>query len=70
MTIASTSASVGSQPENEALRLAPGAAFRDEVPDDVAGDSHQRRLRERDHAAVRGEEDQAGRGDPEDEASG
>ena len=53
--------------ERQALGLPAGPALRDHVPEDEAGDAHQRRLRERDHPAVGGEEDQARRGDPEEE---
>ncbi len=56
--------------QRQALGLAARPALRDHVPEQIGGDAHQRRLRERGHAAVRRQEDQARRGDPEDEHLG
>ena len=53
--------------ERQALGLAAAPADGDHVPDHEAGRAHQRGLRERDHPAVGGEEDEAGGGDPDDE---
>ena len=53
--------------EQEALRLPAGLALRDHVRQRIPGDAHQARLRERDHAAVGRQEDQARGADPEDQ---
>ena len=53
--------------ERQTLRLSSRAAAGDHVPDRVGGDAHQRRLGERDHAAVGEEEDEARGGDAEEE---
>ena len=47
--------------------MEPLALGRDHVAEREAGDPVEGDLRERDHAAVRREEDQAGRGDPDEE---
>ena len=52
--------------EDQALRLTAGLG-RDHVADHEAGRAHQHRLRQRDHAAVGGEEDQARGGDAHDQ---
>ena len=56
--------------ERQALGLALQPPLADEVAEDVPGDAHQRRLGEREHPAVGGEEDQARRRNPEDEGLG
>ena len=63
MTIPSSDAPPRVPPEVEALRV----AVRRRVAEHEAGDPVDRDLRERDHAAVRGEEDEACRRDPEEQ---
>ena len=52
-------------PEHESFGFPARPALCDHVSEHVSGDAHEGRLRKRDHAAVGGEEDQAGCGNPE-----
>ena len=70
ITSARTSARVGSQPRVRPFDLPAGAALGDHVPEEVSRDADEGRLGEGDHAAVGEQEDEARRGDPEDERLG